>query len=81
MEAISIDCAVMEKASNITMCPMDVTWSDIGSRDAISELLVQQKVVNTNPYLINDDKNNLVFSKRKLIIDAITDSFIILSEA
>ena len=60
---------------------MDVTWSDIGSRDAISELLVQQKVVNTNPYLINDDKNNLVFSKRKLIIDAITDSFIILSEA
>jgi mannose-1-phosphate guanylyltransferase len=72
---------VMEKASNVVVCPMDLMRSDIWSWDAIDQLLTGQKVINTNPYLLLDDKNNLVFSKQKIIVDGIENTFIIMTEA
>lgn len=80
LESISFDYAVMEKASNVLVCPMHLMRSDIWSWDAIDELLAEQKVSNTNPYLLTDDQNNLVFSQKKIIVDGIKDSFIIISE-
>lgn len=81
LESISFDYAIMEKAKNVMVCPMDLLRSDIWSRDAVEELLIQQKVINTNPYLMNDDKNNLIFSQKKVIVDGIENSFVIVSEA
>ena len=37
--SISIDYAVMEKADDVAVCPIDVGWSDIGSWDALYEYL------------------------------------------
>ncbi|RKP59416.1 mannose-1-phosphate guanylyltransferase/mannose-6-phosphate isomerase [Pararobbsia silviterrae] len=37
-ENVSIDYAVMERASNVAVVPCDIGWSDIGSWQAISEL-------------------------------------------
>ena len=81
LESISFDYAVMEKASNVVVIPMNVMRSDIWTWDAIDQLLVQQKVVNTNPYLSIDDKNNLVFSKQKIIVDGIENTFVIIAES
>jgi len=38
MPSISIDYAVMEKAPNVAVVPMDLTWSDMGSWDSYAEL-------------------------------------------
>ncbi|MDR0576883.1 MAG: mannose-1-phosphate guanylyltransferase/mannose-6-phosphate isomerase [Candidatus Accumulibacter sp.] len=35
----SIDFAVMEKSSNVTVVPCDIGWSDIGSWDALGDLI------------------------------------------
>jgi len=35
MPSISIDYAVMEKASRVAVVPMDLTWNDVGSWDAV----------------------------------------------
>src|SRR5450830_1836104 len=35
MPSISIDYAVMEKASRVAVIPMDLTWNDVGSWDAV----------------------------------------------
>jgi mannose-1-phosphate guanylyltransferase/mannose-6-phosphate isomerase len=37
-ENVSIDYAVMERSSNVSVVPCDMGWSDIGSWEAISEL-------------------------------------------
>jgi mannose-1-phosphate guanylyltransferase/mannose-6-phosphate isomerase len=36
--AISVDCAVMEKSTNIHMVPTDMAWSDVGSWEGVWEL-------------------------------------------
>lgn len=80
LESISFDYAVMEKASNVVVTPMNLMRSDIWSWDAINQLLIEEKVVNTNPHLLLDDKNNLVFGKQKIIIDGIENAFVIMTE-
>jgi mannose-1-phosphate guanylyltransferase/mannose-6-phosphate isomerase len=37
MPSISIDYAVMEKAANVAVVPMDLGWSDVGSWDSYAE--------------------------------------------
>lgn len=80
LQSISFDYAVMEKAANVVVSPMNLMWSDIWSWNAIYQLLVEQKVANMNPYLFLDDKNNLVFGKQKIIVDGIENTFVIMSE-
>lgn len=46
---ISIDYAVMEKASKVAVVPLDVGWSDVGSWQTISE--IEEK---------DEDKNSLI---------------------
>lgn len=38
LPSISIDYAVMEKATNVAVVPMNLTWSDMGSWDSYAEL-------------------------------------------
>ena len=45
--AISVDRAIMERASNVVMVPLDAGWSDIGSWTGLSELLDRDKEGNT----------------------------------
>jgi len=48
----SIDYAVMEKSDKVKVVPVDMGWSDVGSFDALAEVLP------------NDDNNNLILSNK-----------------
>ena len=43
----SIDYAVMEKAGNVSMLPLDCGWSDVGSWDALHEVMPRDERGNT----------------------------------
>lgn len=66
---ISIDYALMEKSSNIAICPMDLNWSDVGSWDNVYEIL--EKDQNQNVTIGNvigiDTENSLILGGKKLI--------------
>jgi len=46
MPSISIDYAVMEKASHVAVVPMDLTWNDVGSWDAAYAITNKDADVN-----------------------------------
>ncbi|MEI6242484.1 MAG: sugar phosphate nucleotidyltransferase [Chlamydiota bacterium] len=64
MPSISIDYAVMEKTKNISMYPLSVQWSDVGSWDGVYEIL--EKCPEGNVKIGNivdvDTKNSLLIS-------------------
>lgn len=63
--SISIDYAVMEKTANAAVVPAAITWSDLGSWDAIWKLAGGDEngnVVNGNA-TVSDTKNSLVMSR------------------
>ncbi|MFG0636445.1 mannose-1-phosphate guanylyltransferase/mannose-6-phosphate isomerase [Acinetobacter soli] len=47
IEDISIDYAVMEKSNKISVVPCDIGWSDIGSWNAMSKLIISDKNNNS----------------------------------
>lgn len=69
MPNCSIDCAVMEKSNNITIVPFEFIWSDVGSWDAIFDVMnkdANQNVTMGNIHTI-DTKNSLVIGDKRLI--------------
>ncbi|MFA6990095.1 MAG: mannose-1-phosphate guanylyltransferase/mannose-6-phosphate isomerase [Candidatus Gastranaerophilaceae bacterium] len=66
---ISIDYAVMEKSSLITLVPLDCGWNDLGSWEAIYDVSPKDK--NNNYFSGNvvdiDSKNSMVFGTSKLV--------------
>ncbi|MFH1680943.1 MAG: sugar phosphate nucleotidyltransferase [Candidatus Eisenbacteria bacterium] len=46
LPALSIDYAVMEKASNVAAIPADFAWNDVGSWSALGELLARDREGN-----------------------------------
>lgn len=69
MPDISIDYALMEKSREILVCPLAVSWSDIGSWDSLYEIL--EKDINQNVKIGNildiDTKNSLIIGNKRLI--------------
>lgn len=65
----SIDYAVMEKSKLVKVIPSNISWSDVGSFDALFEELPKDSNGNTvNPNHISiDSKNNLVFGSERII--------------
>lgn len=66
---ISLDYAVMEKASFVAMVPLDLTWSDVGSWDNVYQLLEKdssQNVLQGDVAAI-DTKNSLVIAQKRLV--------------
>ena len=79
----SIDYAVMEKSNKVKVVPSDISWSDVGSFDALFDELPKDENNNTqNPNHISiDSKNNLVYgSERKIATVDIEDCIIIDTE-
>lgn len=69
MPNISIDYAVAEKCKNIVVIPMgNVQWNDVGSFDAIDEILPKENgnVVSGDVITI-DSKNSMIFASDRLI--------------
>ena len=69
MPDISIDYALMEKTKNLSVCSLDLAWSDVGSWDSVYEIL--DKDENQNVKLGDvvdiDTSNSLIFADKRLI--------------
>lgn len=72
MEAIpedSIDYAVMEKSDRVKVIESDISWSDLGSFDALDEELAKDtngNTLNEHLYAI-DSKNNFVYATERAV--------------
>ena len=67
--SLSIDYAVMEKADKIAVVPVAIGWSDVGSWDALLELLARDEDGNalTGDVLAIDSRNCLIRSEGPLV--------------
>lgn len=68
---ISIDYGVMEKASNVYMCPGNFSWSDLGSWGSIHEISSKDEnnnVVSANALLYNTQNCIIKGSPDRLIV-------------
>jgi mannose-1-phosphate guanylyltransferase/mannose-6-phosphate isomerase len=79
LENISIDYAVMEKASNIAVIPGDFGWSDIGSWSAVAG--ASQADVNgnttTGQSIVIDSRNTHIESQDRLVAAIGLDNLLI----
>jgi mannose-1-phosphate guanylyltransferase len=69
VEKIAIDFAVMEGAENMAVIPVDMGWSDIGSWDALFDVLDLDDAGNgikghAPDHMMIDTKNTLVYSDK-----------------
>ena len=82
---ISIDYAVLEKASNVKVVVSDFDWSDLGTWGSLSEHI---ELDNANNALIGENihvfgaSNNLISSKtnRKVLVNGLEDFIVVDSE-
>jgi len=69
MPDISIDYAVMEKTDKAVLLPLNIKWSDVGSWDAVYELMEkdENKNVKVGDVVDMNTRNCLIFGDKKLI--------------
>jgi len=69
MPSISIDYAVMEKASHVAVVPMDLTWNDVGSWDAVYAITNKDTDGNalSGDVVALDTTGSLVVSRKRLV--------------
>ena len=70
MPAISIDYALMEKSKNISVIPLDVAWSDIGTWDTLFDVLDKDSHHNVKRgnVLAIDTQHSLIMGGKRLIV-------------
>ena len=76
----SIDYAVMEKSEHVKVVLSDISWSDVGSFDALFDELPKDENNNTKNknHISIDSKNNFIYStNRKIATVDIDDSIIV----
>lgn len=69
MPDISIDFAVMEKSDRVVLIPLDLYWNDVGSWDAIYDLLDkdEERNVTHGDVLAIETKGTLVLGQKRQI--------------
>jgi mannose-1-phosphate guanylyltransferase/mannose-6-phosphate isomerase len=69
MPDISIDYAVMEKASRVVVLPLELSWSDVGSWDNVYEILDKDEHQNAKVGQVVDvdTKNCMIIGGKRLI--------------
>jgi mannose-1-phosphate guanylyltransferase/mannose-6-phosphate isomerase len=80
--AAQIDTAVMEKTDRIAVIPVDIGWSDVGSWDALFDVLDLDTDGNgfkgsAPNRLVIDTKNTLVYSDKLTVTIGIEDLVIV----
>jgi len=79
----SIDYAVMEKSSKVKVIPSDISWSDVGSFDALYEELDQDENNNAiasshkEDIIVDDARNNLIIADKQVAVVDVDDLLII----
>ena len=68
--SISLDYAVMEKAENVSLVPLDAGWSDVGSWDAVYDMLQKDENSNasTGDAVLSETEGTLVVSSSRLVV-------------
>ena len=69
-EKLSIDFGILEKSKNIVVTPLDIGWSDLGSFDALSDILEKDdsnNILNSDNIVIDSQNNYISSEKGKLI--------------
>lgn len=79
MPNISIDYAVAEKSKNIVVVPMGtVNWNDVGSFDAIDEILpTKNGNVISGDVITTDSQNNMILGSNRLVSTIGVDNLIV----
>ncbi len=70
-EKISIDYAVLERATNVYTIPCDIDWSDLGTWSSLYDYLDKDdsgNVVLSGTVFMDGANHNLVFSKKEKLI-------------
>jgi len=64
-EKISIDYGIMEKSSKVAIVPVDIGWNDLGSFDALYDVLDKDEGNNIacDNNIMLDCSNNLIYSE------------------
>lgn len=63
MPAVSVDYGILEKADNVAVIPADLGWNDVGSWDALYDILPADEDGNRSPGKVEsiDSTGNLFF--------------------
>lgn len=83
LEDVSIDYAVMERSNRVAVIPVSFGWSDIGSWNALSQLLpadAQNNRVQGDVVLL-DTRNTFVLGDNRLIATVGVDDLVIVDTA
>ena len=77
---ISIDYAVMEKADNVAVVPCDLGWSDIGSWNALGDLVCPDAQGNRSlgDTVLIDTRNTFIQSEHHLVAAVGVDDLVII---
>lgn len=71
----SIDYAVMEKSDRVKVIPSSIGWSDVGSFDALSEVMPNDE---NNNFIVSDKPVSLIDVNNLIIVD--TDDALLISQ-
>ena len=64
---ISVDYAVMEKASDVRMVPLEAGWDDVGSWDAAARLCERSRKKQKGGHLLVGSDKSVVFGEQRLV--------------
>ncbi len=70
MPNISVDYAIMEKASGVAVIPAELDWSDVGSWDVVGSLWPRDKAGNARRgrvVVAVDSRNNVIESRARVV--------------
>ena len=64
MPSISVDFGILERAGNVVVVPVSFGWSDVGSWDALEEILPKDAAGNAGAGEMElvDSKNNIIYN-------------------
>ena len=80
VRSMPIDKALMERSDQVVCVPCDPRWSDVGSWQALWELMDRDEAGNatTGDVLLSDARDNLVRSERRLVaLAGVTDLVVV----
>ncbi len=83
MEAVSIDVGIMEGAQRMAMTPLHAGWNDVGSWDALENVLQRDKddnFVALGNALSLESYGNIVFTDKRVVALIGVDDLVIVEE-
>jgi len=77
IKKISFDYAIMEKANEVNFVPANFYWNDVGSFDAVGEVIGGENTTINGEIQTLDSTGNIVYSKKRITLIDCEDLVII----